>query len=180
LVDAVSRFLLRQDTLLLRLDELLQQAADADEVAWILCEHTGRELNLADCVLYLPAGEDTLVQAAAWGSRRGAGRMPEARLRMSIGRGVVGDCARLLRTQRVDDTRLDTRYVHDGELGLSELATALSHDEFLLGVLDSEAVDAAFYDARYEQAFEAIADCGAAHLWRFRNAAIAGAGGRRR
>ena len=177
-MDAVSRFLLHRDRLLTRLDELLQQSADADEVAWILCEHTGRELNLADCVLYLPAGDDTLVQAAAWGPRRGAGRMPEARLRLSIGRGVVGDCARLLRTQRVDDTRLDTRYVHDGELGLSELATAISHDEILLGVLDSEAVDAAFYDTRYEQAFEAIAACGAAHLWRFRNAAVAGAGRR--
>jgi putative methionine-R-sulfoxide reductase with GAF domain len=124
LVDAVSRFLLRRERLLPRLDELLQQAADADEVAWILCEHAGRELNLADCVLYLPAGDDTLVQAAAWGPWRGAGRMPEARLRLSIGRGVVGDCARLLRTQRVDDTRLDTRYVHTGGLGLSELATA--------------------------------------------------------
>jgi putative methionine-R-sulfoxide reductase with GAF domain len=83
----------------------------------------------------------------------------------------VGDCARQLRTQRVDDARHDPRYVRDNEPWLSELSVPLSHDGVLLGVLDSEDALVAFYDARYEQVFEAIADCGAAHLWRLRAAA---------
>lgn len=172
-VDAVTRFLERRERLLARLDEQLRDASDAREAAWILCEYTGRELNLGDCVVYLPDGDDALVQAAAWGPKRGAERMLESRLRLSLGKGIVGDCARRLHTQRVDDTRKDPRYVRDDHSALSELTVPICHDDFLLGVLDSEDVAAAFYDARYETAFEAIADCGAAHLWRLRQAAVA-------
>jgi len=155
--------------LLARLDEQLRQAGSSLEAAWVLCDYTGRELNLADCVVYLPSGGgDGLAQSAAWGPKRGAERRLESRIRIPIGTGVVGDCARQLRTRRVDDTRSDPRYVPDDEPRLSELSVPISHDGILLGVLDSEDVDAAFYDARYEQAFEAIADCGTAHLWRLR------------
>jgi GAF domain-containing protein len=154
--------------MLVRLDKQLQQAEGTHEAAWIICEYTGRELNLADCVVYLPTGAGGLVQTAAWGPKRSADRMLESRVRLSIGKGIVGACARQLKAQRVDDTREDLRYVHDIEPGLSELAVPISHDEILLGILDSEDASLGFYDSRYEQAFEAIADRSAAHLWRLR------------
>jgi len=168
-VDTVTRFLERRDALLARLDEQLQESASADEAAWTLCEYTGRELNLADCVVYLPVSGDMLAQAAAWGPKRGAGRLPESSLRLPLGRGIVGECGLLLQTQRVDDTRADPRYIRDGLPALSELSVPIRHDTVLLGVLDSEDASTAFYDTRYEQAFEAIADCAAAHLWRLRS-----------
>jgi putative methionine-R-sulfoxide reductase with GAF domain len=169
-VDAVTRFLDRRQALLARLDEQLRQAESALEAARVLCDYTGRELNLADCVVYLPDGGAELKQAAAWGPKRGAERLLESRIRLPIGTGIVGDCARQLRAQRVDDTRHDPRYVCDDEPRLSELSVPICHDEILLGVLDSEDAHTAFYDARYEQAFEAIAGCAAAHLWRLRTA----------
>ena len=172
-MDTVTRFLERRDALLTRLDEQLQDADHAHDAAWILCEYTGRELNLGDCVVYLPTRGDVLTQAAAWGPKRGAERLLESNLRLPIGRGIVGECALLLQKQRVDDTRTDTRYVRDDQPGLSELSVPISRDGTLLAVLDSEAAEAAFFDSRYEQAFEAIAHCAAAHLWRLRNVAIA-------
>lgn len=172
--DVITRFLDRSDAMLARLDEQLRQAEGVQEAAVILCEYTGRELNLADCVVYLPTGAGGLVRAATWGPRRGADRAVESRIRLSIGTGVVGDCARQLRTQRVDDTREDPRYAHDPEPGLSELTTPITLDGILLGVLDSEDADPAFYDARYERAFEAIADCSAVHLWRLRRETVGG------
>jgi len=171
-VDTVTRFLERRDALLTRLEGQLQEATTAHDVAWIVCEYTGRELNLGDCVVYLPAG-DALAQTAAWGPKRGAERMLESRLRLPVGHGIVGECALLLSTQRVDDTRDDARYVRDDQPGLAELSVPISHDGVLLGVLDSEAAETGFFDHRYEQAFEAIAQRGAAHLWRLRNAAAA-------
>jgi len=172
-LDAVTRFLDRRQALLARLDDQLRQADTRLEAAQVLCDYTGRELNLADCVVYLPnGGGDGLTQVAAWGPKRGAERLLESRIHLPIDTGVVGDCARQLRTQRVDDTCRDPRHIHDDELWLSELSVPISHDGILLGVLDSEDAQAAFYDARYEQVFEAIAECGAAHLWRLR-AAIA-------
>jgi putative methionine-R-sulfoxide reductase with GAF domain len=165
-VDAVTRFLERRDTMLSRLDEQLQHAANPAEAAWILCGYTGRELNLADCVVYLPVGVDTLGQAAAWGPKRGGVRMLESRLRLPIGTGIVGHCARAMHAQRVDDTRTDPRYVADDQSNLSELAVPIAHDEVLLGVLDSESPEPGFYDARYEAVFAAIAECAATRLWR--------------
>lgn len=170
-MDTVTRFLERRDALLTRLDEQLQDAGDAHDAAWILCEYTGRELNLGDCVVYLPIKGDVLTQAATWGPKRGAERLLESSLRLPIGRGIVGECALLLQKQRVDDTRTDTRYIRDDQPGLSELSVPISHDGILLGVLDSEAAEPAFFDSRYEQAFEGIAQCTAAHLWRLRNLA---------
>jgi putative methionine-R-sulfoxide reductase with GAF domain len=172
-VDTVTRFLERRDFMLDRLDEQLRDVWDMREAAWALCEYTGRELNLADCVIYLPEGDTALMQAAAWGPKRGTERMLESRLRLPLGKGIVGNCARQLRTLRVDDTREDARHVRDDQSGLSELAAPIHHDEILLGVLDSEDVGAGFYDSRYEQAFEAIAGRGAAHLWRLRNVIVA-------
>jgi putative methionine-R-sulfoxide reductase with GAF domain len=164
-VDAVTRVLDRRDAMLQRLDEQLQQAANASEAAWVLCDYTGRELNLADCVVYLPAGDDTLVQAAAWGPRRGAERMLESPLQLAFGKGIVGSCARTLQAQRVDDTRLDPRYLADDQANLAELAVPIAHDDILLGILDSESPEQGFYDARYEAVFAAIAECGASRLW---------------
>lgn len=166
--DTVTRFLTRSNDLLARLDGQLDLAATPNEVAWALCEFAGRELNLADCVVYLPEGQEGLLQAAAWGPKRGASRVLESRIRLSYGKGVVGDCARQMRTQRVDDTRRDARYVVGDSVNLSELTVPIHHDEVLLGVLDSEHPDTAFYDQRYEEAFEAIAEHGAARLWGLR------------
>ena len=172
-MDTVTRFLERREALLARLHEQLHEAATAHEAAWILCEYTGRELNLGDCVVYLPTSDDIMIQAAAWGPKRGAERMLESRLQLPIGRGIVGECALLLRTQRVDDTREDPRYVRDDQPGLSELSVPIVREAGLLGVLDSEAAETGFYDGRYEHAFEAIAYCAAAHLWRLRTVADA-------
>ena len=178
MVDAVTRFLDRKDTLLARLDEQLQRAADIPEAAKTLCEYTGRELNLADCVVYLPEGDNGLYLQAAWGARRGTQRLPDSRLHLPIGRDVAGDCARLLELQRMDDARADPRHPPrtdppPPELALveparSELAAPISHDHLLLGVLDSEDPAPGFYDARYERVFQGIADCSAPHFWRLR------------
>ena len=134
----------------------------------MICEFTGRELNLADCVVYLPTGAGGLVQSAAWGPKRGADRMLESRIHLSLDKGIAGACARKLQLLRVDDTRGDARYLNYIEPGLSELAAPICVDEVLLGVLDSEHATEGFYDDRYEQAFAAIADRSAAHLWRLR------------
>lgn len=164
-MDAVTRFLERRDTLLPLLAEQLRQAGSPAEAAWAICDFTGRELNLADCVVYLRA-DDVLVQAAAWGSRRGAERMPEARLRLPIGHGIAGHRALELQAQRIAGTpRDDPHHVVDATSPLSELAVPIRHDLNLLGVLDSESPEEAFYDARYEAAFIAIAECGARRLW---------------
>lgn len=159
--DTVTRFLERRETLLARLELQLHQAGDAAEAARIACEFTGRELNLADCAFHLP-GESGLQQAASWGTLRDPSR-PQAQA-TAASPDIATECARTLRTQRIDDLSAQAVAAPPGVL--SALAVAVSQDGILLGVIDSEAADAGFYDARYEQAFEAIAAQAAPHLRR--------------
>lgn len=166
--DPVARFLPQAERLLGELETDLATATTPREVAWRLCEFAGRELDLADCVVYLSDGDGGLVQQAAWGPKRVARQVLESRIRLDVGQGVVGDSARQLQPQRVDDTRHDPRYILDAENNLSELAVPIHHDDTLLGVLDSEHPDPGFYDARHEQAFVAIAARGAARLRQLR------------
>lgn len=171
--DAVTRFLSHRERMLARLDEQLGEATTPHETAWILCEFTGRELNLADCVVYLPEGQGLLLQTAAWGPKRAASNMLESRIRLAVGEGIVGDCALRLQAQRVDDTRRDPRYIADDQVNLSELAVPIHYGPTLLAVMDSENPYEGFYDARYEEAFTAIAALGATHLWRMHGNAAA-------
>lgn len=164
MLDATQTFLDRADQRLALLDERLSQAASAREVAWTVCEFAGRELDLADCVLYLPDGTGSLLQQAAWGPKRAAEQVLESRIRLAVGRGVVGDCARQRATQRVADTRQDARYVADDQINLSELAVPLLHGDRVMGVLDSEHPDPDYYAPRHEQALQAIADHAVARL----------------
>lgn len=167
-MDAVATFLEHAPQRLEALDAQLARSRCAREVAWALCEFAGAELDLGDCVVYLPEDEHNLAQQAAWGPKRAAAQVLESRIRLAVGRGVVGDCARLRTPQRVDDTRRDLRYVADDQINLSELAVPLVHEGALLGVLDSEHPQPAYYDDRHERAMVLIAQHAAARLAQLR------------
>jgi hypothetical protein len=167
--DAVTRFLRNLRPLLARLDDQLGATGSLREAAWTLCEFTGRELNLADCAVYLPNGLDALQPTATWGLRRNGQHSSEARPGLSIATNLVGNCARQLRTQRSEDLRHGHLPSANGEADASELAVPVHHEDILLAILDSKDPHPGFYDERYQQVFEAIAECGAAHLWRLRD-----------
>jgi GAF domain-containing protein len=164
---STAAFLAEARTRLARLSEALAAAAAPQDVAWTLCEFSGRELGLADCVVYLlDPGGATLTQQAAWGPKRAADRVLESRLTLAMDQGIVGRCARLRLPQRTPNARTDPRYVVDDQFNLSELAVPILADEILYGVLDSEHPDANYYDLDDEHVFLAIAERGALRLQR--------------
>ncbi len=161
-MDAVTRFLERREALLRRLDEQLQEAADSAEAAQVLCEHAGRELNLADCAVYLPA-DGTLLPVATWGATHDE-RRPAAQLPLPGAADAPAVVA--LRPHGVDEPAPDAPGAAAGDR--SELAVAIARDGALLGVLHSVSPEAGFHDARYEAAFLAMAGIAAARLLRLR------------
>lgn len=165
----VSDFLAESEARLAKLDAELARVESAPCVAWTLCEFSGRELDLVDCVAYLLESDTTLVQQAAWGPKRAADHVLESRIHLAVGRGVVGACAQSRQPQRVDDTRKDPRYVVDDQNNLSELAVPLLDGDTLFGVLDSEHPQSGYYDARHQQALQAIAARGARRLRELRD-----------
>jgi len=150
---------------LARLAVELDRAATPPDVAWTLCEFAGRELGLADCVVYLlDADAAHLTQQAAWGPKRAARRMLESRITLALGQGIVGRCAQLRLPQRTADARQDRRYIVDDQFNLSELAVPILAHGVLYGVLDSEHPQANYYGLDDEHAFLAIAERGARRL----------------
>ena len=165
--DAVADFLAQANPRLAALDSALESAPSPGDVAWTLCEFAGRELDLADAIVYLTdAGERTLTQRAAWGPKRAASRVLESRITLAFGQGIVGRCAQLRLPQRTGDARADARYVVDDQFNLSELAVPILLDDTLFGVLDSEHPDPDYYALDHEHALAAIAERGARRLRR--------------
>jgi putative methionine-R-sulfoxide reductase with GAF domain len=162
---STAAFLRDAPARLARLAAELARAGGAQDVAWTLCEFAGRELGLADCVVYLLDGDGRhLTQRAAWGPKRAARRMLESRITLALGRGIVGRCAQLRLPQRTGDARQDRRYIIDDQFNLSELAVPILAHGVLYGVLDSEHPQAGYYDLDDEHVFLAIAERGARRL----------------
>lgn len=162
---AAATFLAEAQARLAGLSAALSLASDPQAAAWTLCEFCGRELALADCVVYLlDEGGASLTQQAAWGPKQAAHHVLESRIRLAMGVGIVGRCARLRLPQRTGDARLDERYVADDQPNLSELAVPILANGALFGVLDSEHPQADYYRMAHEHAMLAIAERGAHRL----------------
>lgn len=162
---AAATFLAEAQARLLGLSAQLLRTASPQAVAWALCDYCGRELELADCVVYLmDAGGGSLTQQAAWGPKQAAHHVLESRIRLALGVGIVGRCAKLRLPQRTADARLDERYVTDDQPNLSELAVPIMVHDVLYGVLDSEHPQADYYRLAHEHAMLAIAERGALRL----------------
>lgn len=160
-------FLARSSHLLTQLRSRLLGANDRLDVAWQVCDFVGHELDLVDCLVYLvdPACNDgSLLQYAAWGPKRVAERVVEARIRLHLGEGVVGNCALTHAPQLVPDTRLDPRYVIDHAQYLSELAVPVNDGPRLLGVIDTEHPQTDAYRSAHIRALLAIAECAGERL----------------
>ena len=143
---------------LARLLALLRKAGSAREAAWAISSEAMAALGLEDCVIYLADASGTvLTQVAAYGPKLKAPKVIEYPITLRVGQGVVGACAASRDIQRIDDTRLDSRYVVDDDRRLSELSIPLLHDDELLGVLDSEHSTAGFYSERHVRVLRQMA-----------------------
>lgn len=163
-------FLARSGQRLAALGARLLGARDRVDLAWRLCEFTGQELDLVDCLIYLTdpeCSDGSLLQYAAWGPKRVAERVLESRIRLQLGQGVVGNCALTQAPQLVADTRLDPRYLIDQDHYHSELAVPITCDGRLLGVIDTEHPDTDAYRSTHIRALLAIATCATTRLIQF-------------
>ena len=157
------------EAVLARLYHALGAANSPAEVAWALTNGAIAHLGLEDCVVYLlEADGSALSQCAAFGPKQAAREVLESHLRLPIGVGVVGCAAQLAQTQLVRDTRQDPRYVRDDAARLSELAVPICWQGKVIGVIDSEHSQLAFFTARHQQVFEALAELSAAFFAKWR------------
>ena len=143
----------------------LLQKSTLDEIFWLIADRAIAGIGFDDCVIYLvdrDAGE--LVQVAAYGPKSADGRVIVDPITIRLGEGVVGSVARNLKPERIQDTRLDSRYILDDEFRLSELAVPIMLDGQCLGVIDSENLNVGFYTEKHEEILVTIASMAATKI----------------
>ncbi|AVP96715.1 hypothetical protein C7S18_05640 [Ahniella affigens] len=137
---------------------LLRKSQSPREAAWALTSQAIAALGLEDCVVYLtnPDGQ-TLTQVAAFGPKLKATGLIENAITLRFAQGIVGNAAANRLLIRVDDTRLDSRYVLDDDQRLSELAVPILRTDDVLGVIDSEHTLARFFTDHHERLLRQMA-----------------------
>jgi len=117
-----------------------------DMVVWTLAKHAIAELGYEDCVVYLfdEKGE-FLVQKAAHGPKNPIDLNILNPIKLKLGEGIVGHVALRGVPEIVKDTRIDSRYIMDDDMRLSEIAVPIIHDGEVIGVIDSEHPEKEFY-----------------------------------
>jgi signal transduction protein with GAF and PtsI domain len=146
------------DSAIEMLDQRLQKCMSARECAWALTDAAIQAYRLPDCVTYLlNADGRSLTQVAAYGPKIKLGQALEYAITLRVDQGIVGSAASSQRAVRVDDSRLDPRYVLDDAHRLSELAVPIVYQGALYGVLDMEHEERAFFDLQHEQGLSRMA-----------------------
>jgi len=137
---------------------LISSLNQIEDIVWALAKYAIARLGFVDCVIYLlDQDRQILIQQAAHGRKNPSGKEILDPIEISLGHGVVGTAAHLGVAIRIEDTRLDARYIVDDELRLSELAVPMIHEGQTIGVIDSEHPDEGFFTELHQSILTTLA-----------------------
>lgn len=124
----------------------LLDCQSVEEVLWSVAKNAIAELGYEDCVIYLfDDNREFLVQRAAHGPKNPIALDILNPILLRPGEGIVGHVALTGMGEIVKNTREDSRYVLDDDMRLSEIAVPIKHNGEVIGIIDSEHQDEAFY-----------------------------------
>ena len=117
----------------------LFSAYTVDEVVWLVAKKAIALLDFPDCVVYLYDEEKQLLyQAAAHGPKNPVALDIANPITIPLGEGIVGSVAKNRKSEIVNDTSKDDRYILDDAYRYSEITVPLYYGDTLIGVIDSE------------------------------------------
>jgi serine phosphatase RsbU (regulator of sigma subunit) len=127
-------------------------------VAWDLAKNCIARLGFHDCVIYLMDAEGrNLVQTAAHGQKNPMGYDISNPLTLPLGMGIVGSVGATGEYELIHDTTSDARYLVDEQARLSEIAVPILSKGKVLGVIDSEHAERAFFKEKHLRVLQTIA-----------------------
>jgi len=131
---------------------------NADEIVWDLARNCISRLGFVDCVIYLTDEErNVLVQKAALGDKSQDEKTILNPIEIPVGKGIVGSAASSGKTELIQDTSKDSRYITDDASRFSELAVPIINDGKVIGVIDSEHPRKNFFKDEHKRILETIA-----------------------
>jgi two-component system LytT family sensor kinase len=129
-----------------------------DDILWDVAKNCISRLHFEDCVIYL-VDEDrqVLMQKAAYGPKNPVRFEIQHPIEIPIGKGITGTVALTGQPEIIADTSKDARYIVDDERRLAEITIPLFCNGKVIGVIDSEHSQKAFFNVGHQQVLEKIA-----------------------
>jgi len=129
-----------------------------DDILWEVARTAIGGLGFEDCVIYLlDEQRGVLEQKAAYGPKNPVANEILSPIEIPLGKGIVGTVAATGQSELVSDTREDPRYILDDEMRNAELAVPIVHEDKVIGVIDSEHHQVAFYTESHREILTTIA-----------------------
>ncbi|MES2566189.1 MAG: SpoIIE family protein phosphatase [Bacteroidota bacterium] len=125
---------------------LLLNAKSTDDIVWTVAKNAIAKLGYVDCVVYLlDENSEYLIQRAAHGPKNPIALDILNPIKIKMGDGIVGTVAQMQQGEIISDTSQDPRYIFDNNMGLSEIAVPIIHNNKTIGVIDSEHPERNFF-----------------------------------
>ncbi|SEE09831.1 PAS domain S-box-containing protein [Tenacibaculum sp. MAR_2010_89] len=167
LIDDITEELQNQ-SLLLGLNSLMSSIlgkTNIHEIAWEITATSAKLLGFEDCVIYLlnyKTGK--LEQIAAFENKIDANNIITNQLEISIGEGIVGSVAKEGKSEIINDTSIDKRYIVDDKIRLSEISVPIIANNEVIGVIDSEHSTRNYFTTYHLKTLETIANLASSQL----------------
>ena len=153
----------REKTLIIDLINNLTKSifgkTDIIEISWEIVNIIAAYLNSEDCVIYLvDQSTGMMEQVALHGNKLIDSSKIRNKLVLSKGEGIVGSVVKSKKSELVNDTSKDDRYIADDEIRFSEIVVPIISDGIVIGVIDSEHKNKNHFKEEHIKTLESIAN----------------------
>ncbi|MFC7047830.1 ATP-binding protein [Emcibacter nanhaiensis] len=144
--------------------ELIRLPAKSDLI-WYIAEEVVSQLGFEDCVIYeYDPARNILVQVAAHGDKQAPDHKIVSPITIPYGQGITGYVAKSRKSEIVNDTTSDERYIADLRHMQSEITVPIIDENRLFGVIDCESSEKGFFNAEHLEFLETVASMLASRL----------------
>jgi signal transduction histidine kinase len=140
------------------LTKVILDKTDLVEISWEIVNIIAAYLNSEDCVIYLVDQSTGMIeQVALHGNKLTDSNKISNKLVISKGEGIVGSVVKSKKSELVNDTSKDDRYIVDDEIRFSEIVVPIISDGIVIGVIDSEHKNKNYFKEEHIKTLESIA-----------------------
>ncbi len=140
------------------LTKVILDKTDIVEISWEIVNIIAAYLNSENCVIYLVDQSTGIIeQVALHGNKLTDNNKISNKLVISKGEGIVGSVVKSKKSELVNDTSKDDRYIVDDEIRFSEIVVPIISDGIVIGVIDSEHKNKNHFKEEHIKTLESIA-----------------------
>ncbi|WP_422858283.1 histidine kinase [Flagellimonas sp. S174] len=146
------------EDILVYFSKSLMGKENEEDILWDLAKNCISKLGFVDCVIYLVDEKNNLlVQKSAYGPKNPKDQKLHNPVKIPLGKGITGTVALTGVPEIILDTSIDSRYIVDDAIRLSEICVPISYEKVIYGVIDCEHPEKSFFNEQHLKMLSVIA-----------------------